>query len=900
MKIEGIRVDAFGRLANFDTGAEALGSLVVIIGPNEAGKSTLFSFLTTALYGFHPASRDRNPHVPWGAEEASGHIRFTLGGGACVEVERRLRASPVGKLTEGGVKKELRNQPLPWVEHVPRAVFRQVFAVTLADLAGLDDETWMHIQDRIIGSMGSSDMRSPRAVAESLEREAAEIWRPNRRGNQRLRSVQEEIRALRTRQLGALERDREIRTLVEEREKVQLRLRELRADRQEDRVAVERVQSLLPLRRQMARIASLREKGGAREELRYLSADPGAELADVGADQDRLSLRLASLERELRDVEAVAARFDSDVRGLLERGEEITRFLAVAAGVVPDRRRADELRAEIAEIRLDLEVAGTSLLTDGWSDASADALAVVSVALLRDRIERNRTPTATHAGPAQRAAAGTAALGDPSSAGAILFSAAVAFVAGVGLLSWGSLGGPPFALAVGAALGTAGAIGGVLVARSGGAITKGRSRASNDREDGLHAEIVAQEIASTVRDIPIRSEYLDPPGDALVFGLERLQELIHAWRDRSRALRIAEDRIASADEAARLLASSLGRNGDPEVEGLAPRLGRELRDAERIRDAALSAERELRRLTGERETCQKEVERITHRLSSLDEALGAIGSGDSERGAEAAKARIDAHRRADQLADELERGHPDLVELTVQIEAAEGDGESWTSDDMDLARRRAHIEELDAHIEQLIGEAEGLDGNAAHLRELETVDAVDGEIASLQEKEARLVRERDRKWILGQLVREADRRFREEHQPDLMRRASSHLAHLTGARYDRLLVDETRADGLFQLMGPGLPAPIPLAPPVSTGTLEQAYLSLRLAIVDHLDQGRERLPLFIDEALVNWDLERRDRGLDVLADLSSSRQLFVFTCHPAMAERLEARGGRVLRLEGDS
>ena len=129
-----------------------------------------------------------------------------------------MRSSPAGTLTEGGVTKELRNQPLPWVEHVPRAVFRQVFAVTLADLAGLDDETWMHIQDRIIGSMGSADMCSARAVAETLEREAAEIWRPNRRGNQRLRRVQEEIRALRTRQLGALERDREIRVLVEERE----------------------------------------------------------------------------------------------------------------------------------------------------------------------------------------------------------------------------------------------------------------------------------------------------------------------------------------------------------------------------------------------------------------------------------------------------------------------------------------------------------------------------------------------------------------------------------------------------------------------------------------------------------------------------------------------------------
>jgi uncharacterized protein YhaN len=55
--------------------------------------------------------------------------------------------------------------------------------------------------------------------------------------------------------------------------------------------------------------------------------------------------------------------------------------------------------------------------------------------------------------------------------------------------------------------------------------------------------------------------------------------------------------------------------------------------------------------------------------------------------------------------------------------------------------------------------------------------------------------------------------------------------------------------------------------------------------------------LFIDEVFVNWDPERRARGLEVLAGLSAARQLFVFTCHPDVAEDLGSRGGRVLRLE---
>ena len=123
------------------------------------------------------------------------------------------------------------------------------------------------------------------------------------------------------------------------------------------------------------------------------------------------------------------------------------------------------------------------------------------------------------------------------------------------------------------------------------------------------------------------------------------------------------------------------------------------------------------------------------------------------------------------------------------------------------------------------------------------------------------------------------------------------MERLTAGRYHRILVDETGDGELFQLAGPGLPRPVPLTSPISTGTLEQAYLSLRLAIVDHLDHGQERLPLFLDEALVNWDAVRRERGLEVLAEVSGGRQVFAFTCHPEMASRLEAHGAHVVRLE---
>ena len=84
---------------------------------------------------------------------------------------------------------------------------------------------------------------------------------------------------------------------------------------------------------------------------------------------------------------------------------------------------------------------------------------------------------------------------------------------------------------------------------------------------------------------------------------------------------------------------------------------------------------------------------------------------------------------------------------------------------------------------------------------------------------------------------------------------------------------------------------------LSTGAKEQLYLATRLAIVNQLDHDRERLPMFIDEALVNWDAARRNRGFQLLRELSQTRQVFVMTCHENWAEELTDAGAHRIALK---
>lgn len=879
MRIERICVDGFGRLRDLDTGTESLGNLVVVLGPNEAGKSTLFSFLTTSLYGFSPASRDTNPHVPWGSSEAGGRIHVSTSDEASLVVERRLRSSPAGTLMRGEGRLDLRNQPLDLVHHVPRTVFRQVFAVTLAELAGLDDETWSRIQDRILGSMGASDLASARDVAEQLEQEASEIWRPNRRGNQRLRDLRDEMRALRSRRSEAIARDRDIRALTEDRESVTLRLDDVRRGLKRDRIVVERVQDLLPLKRQLDRVVALRLEGGSRAELDGLPEDLTVRLDTIDEEVTELQGRLEAIDEDLVEPKRTVAAFDSSAQTLLGHATAVDEFLRG-----PDASRAlavqlDDLRIETDGARFEMEAIERQLFDDSPTEEIRSRVLTISTDLLRDRVGRL---SALHRPEGVPTPANVSRpLTVPGWVPGLLV------IVGAGILAWGLLSGSSVTAGLGAAL----LAGGLFFARSGG-----HAPSANVPDDGGAARLES-EISAALDGLGVRAEYLTPPGLPIVSAVERLQKHVAHWDTLARSSKALTLRLDNRAAAAAALGTKLGYPAPDDLSAFEASVESRVQEARRLHDAATQAAGEHERLLHTRHRIVTDVDRLQEERAAFLERVGDLGRGASAGAIDHVQRRLDAHERADRIEEELERTHLDIADRKARIADVEASEKSWSVSEDEVADRRIRMEEAETHLEELVGRSRALEKDVAHLRDQETVDAIDGELQALREVESRMVTERDRKWILAQLVREADRRFREEHQPDLLRRASTYLQRLTDGRYERLLVDE-RADGdLFHLVSPALPRPVPLAPPISTGTLEQAYLALRLAIVDHLDRDGERLPLFLDEVFVNWDEARCEQGLSVLAEVSQKRQVFAFTCHPEMAARLEDRGGRLVRLD---
>jgi len=147
-------------------------------------------------------------------------------------------------------------------------------------------------------------------------------------------------------------------------------------------------------------------------------------------------------------------------------------------------------------------------------------------------------------------------------------------------------------------------------------------------------------------------------------------------------------------------------------------------------------------------------------------------------------------------------------------------------------------------------------------------------------------RARDRLALLAGLLDEAERRFRQENQPDVLRHASRYLETITDGSYVRLDYSEEEGEGLL-VQPAGRQEPVRVGPPISRGARDQIYLCLRLGLLDHLDEGRARLPLILDEALVHWDRSRRASVYPLLRKVGEKRQVILLTCHEPLAQEAE-------------
>ncbi|AGY77746.1 AAA family ATPase [Clostridium autoethanogenum] len=148
--------------------------------------------------------------------------------------------------------------------------------------------------------------------------------------------------------------------------------------------------------------------------------------------------------------------------------------------------------------------------------------------------------------------------------------------------------------------------------------------------------------------------------------------------------------------------------------------------------------------------------------------------------------------------------------------------------------------------------------------------------------------------IALEVMQEASDEMRKSFGPELNRKTSEIFKSLTNGKYGNILVtkdyDISIQSGIHYRKWKYL----------SNGTVDQAYLALRLAIAELICDKNIYLPLFLDDVLMQYDDERMDAALKFLSDYAVQKgdefQLLLFTCHQDIIERAKHYTNEVVKI----
>lgn len=129
--------------------------------------------------------------------------------------------------------------------------------------------------------------------------------------------------------------------------------------------------------------------------------------------------------------------------------------------------------------------------------------------------------------------------------------------------------------------------------------------------------------------------------------------------------------------------------------------------------------------------------------------------------------------------------------------------------------------------------------------------------------------------------------IRRTFSPDLNNHASEILKNITSAKYNKLYVQKDYKiiinNDFFDRTYENF----------SSGTIDQAYLALRIAISKLISS---EIPLILDDVLVRYDTNRIINTLSFLKKTSKNTQIILFTCHDYIVNCAEKLGIKIINI----
>ena len=285
-------------------------------------------------------------------------------------------------------------------------------------------------------------------------------------------------------------------------------------------------------------------------------------------------------------------------------------------------------------------------------------------------------------------------------------------------------------------------------------------------------------------------------------------------------------------------------------------------------DAARRYARDMADYNAAIEKYKQEYQDVDRRAKTLQQEIAAATGGESLAQREQFFVTAQEHHRELSAAQRERTRAADLVQALRDSHRevpAPAFPDSLTHTAQETARLLSDCEYEQRQLQQRLDNTQGrMDtlGKEDILRQ--QLEAVELRISRLEDTYAALELAQA---TLSAATVQLQRRF----APKITRRAQEIFEQLTGGRYTRL----TLADDLAAHAGTGEESTLRSVLWRSDGTVDQLYLSLRLAVAEALTPDA---PLILDDALVRFDDRRLALALNVLEAEGHDKQVILFTC----------------------
>ncbi len=161
--------------------------------------------------------------------------------------------------------------------------------------------------------------------------------------------------------------------------------------------------------------------------------------------------------------------------------------------------------------------------------------------------------------------------------------------------------------------------------------------------------------------------------------------------------------------------------------------------------------------------------------------------------------------------------------------------------------------------------------NNTILPKLEKLVNIEEELEDLQEEKRDLEEKRENIKRTLEYLEIAYYKMKEQITPKFTEELSLTMEKISGGKYKRVSINTSGEMIVEENTGEYINAEN-----LSIGTLDQLYLSLRLATIKEMT--KENMPIILDEAFAYYDAERLKNILEYLSNEYADKQVIIFTC----------------------